>query len=82
MLIDGDWKVIRGNLAYAAQMGVGGIDSWSVNAYPRPPYRLDANQPRRFRYRLSPVDGDFRAKTRVAFPPRAAQPSPAPTSGQ
>jgi beta-galactosidase len=52
-----DWK----------QMGVGGIDSWSPNAWPLPPYRLDASKPMSFKYRLSPVDGDFTAKTRETF---------------
>jgi beta-galactosidase len=38
------------------QMGVGGIDSWSRNAWPMPAYRLKPTEPHRFRYRLSPVD--------------------------
>lgn len=38
------------------QMGVGGIDSWSLNAYPMTPYRVASDQPRSFRYRLTPVD--------------------------
>jgi beta-galactosidase len=46
------------------QMGVGGIDSWSPNALPRAPYRIPADQPYKFRYRLSPVEGDFAGKTR------------------
>ena len=37
------------------QMGAGGIDSWSPNAYPMAPYRIDSAQPHSFRYRLSPV---------------------------
>src|SRR5580765_4559438 len=41
-----DWK----------QMGVGGIDSWSPNAWPLAPYRLDGSQARSFKYRLSPID--------------------------
>jgi len=41
----------------ARQMGVGGIDSWSPNAWPLPAYRIDADQPHRFRYRLEPVAG-------------------------
>lgn len=52
-----DWK----------QMGVGGIDSWSPNALPLPAYRLDGTKPMTFRYRLTPVDGDFSAKTKEAF---------------
>jgi beta-galactosidase len=38
-----------------AQMGVGGIDSWSRNAYPRDQYRLPANRPYSYTYRLRPV---------------------------
>ena len=52
-----DWK----------QMGVGGIDSWSANAWPMPPYRIPAGQAYSFKYRLSPVEGVFSAKTREAF---------------
>jgi beta-galactosidase len=39
----------------ARQMGVGGIDSWSMNAYPLAPYRIPSGQAMSFRYRLSPV---------------------------
>jgi beta-galactosidase len=66
----------------AVQAGVGGIDSWSVHAYPRPPYRLDATQPRRFRYRLSPIDGAFLEKTREAFPGDRARGVTPPTAGR
>ena len=52
-----DWK----------QMGVGGIDSWSPNAWPLRAYRLDGSQALSFKYRLSPIDGEFAAKTREAF---------------
>lgn len=52
-----DWK----------QMGVGGIDSWSRNAYPMQPYRIPAETPYSYRFRLSPVSGDFRAKAREQF---------------
>jgi hypothetical protein len=48
-------------------MGVGGIDSWSPNAWPLPAYRLDGSQPMAFRYRLSPVAGDFVRKTKERF---------------
>ncbi|MBI4910569.1 MAG: DUF4981 domain-containing protein [Acidobacteria bacterium] len=41
-----DWK----------QMGVGGIDSWSENAYPLPPYRIPGTEAHAYSYRLSPVD--------------------------
>jgi len=40
------------------QMGVGGIDSWSRNAWPMEPYRIPGNQPFRYRYRLVPVTGN------------------------
>jgi beta-galactosidase len=52
-----DWK----------QMGVGGIDSWSPRAWPLPAYRLDGSKPMSFKYRLTPVDGEFTAKAREAF---------------
>jgi beta-galactosidase len=52
-----DWK----------QMGVGGIDSWSFNALPMQPYRIPSDKPHSYRYRLSPVEGDFAAKTREKF---------------
>jgi beta-galactosidase len=51
----------------ARQMGVGGVDSWSQDAWPLPPYRIDAGQPHSFRYRLSPIEGEFRGKTREGF---------------
>lgn len=52
-----DWK----------QMGVGGIDSWSTQALPMQPYRIPSGQAYGYRYRLTPVEGDFSAKTREAF---------------
>jgi beta-galactosidase len=52
-----DWK----------QMGVGGIDSWSPNALPMEPYRIPSGQAYSYRYRLSPVQGDFASKTRETF---------------
>jgi beta-galactosidase len=51
----------------AIQMGVGGIDSWSPNALPMAPYRIDSGKPHSYRYRLLPVEGDFSAKTREKF---------------
>lgn len=44
------------------QAGAGGIDSWSMNAYPMEPYRLPGNRPYTYKYRLSPVEGDAAAK--------------------
>jgi beta-galactosidase len=38
------------------QMGAGGIDSWSPNAYPMEQYRIPAGVERTYRYRLTPVD--------------------------
>jgi beta-galactosidase len=38
-----------------AQMGVGGIDSWSPNAYPMEPYRIPSDRPYSYRYRLRPL---------------------------
>jgi len=37
------------------EMGAGGIDSWSPNAYPMTPYRIPSDQEYRYSYRLSPV---------------------------
>jgi beta-galactosidase len=37
------------------QMGVGGIDSWSLNAYPMEPYRIPADRPYSYKYKLAPV---------------------------
>jgi beta-galactosidase len=36
-------------------MGAGGIDSWSPNAYPMAPYRIDGNAKHTYTYRISPV---------------------------
>jgi len=52
----------------AKQMGVGGIDSWSLNAYPMPAYRIAPDEQHSIRYRLSPIDGpNFEAKTLETF---------------
>jgi beta-galactosidase len=65
------WQMARRDQTYLnldwKQMGVGGIDSWSPNAWPLPAYRLEASQPMTFKYRLTPIQGDFTAKTREAF---------------
>ena len=37
------------------QMGVGGINSWSSNAWPMEPYRIPGDRPYSYRYRLLPV---------------------------
>jgi beta-galactosidase len=53
-----DWKL----------MGAGGIDSWSMNAYPGAAYRIASGEEHSYRYRLTPVDattGD--AAAREAF---------------
>lgn len=47
------------------EMGAGGIDSWSPNAYPMTPYRIPSDQPYTYSYRLSPV----------APPPASAPPA-------
>ena len=49
------------------QMGVGGIDSWSAHALPMAPYRIPAEQAYAYRYRLTPIEGDYSAKTRERF---------------
>ncbi|HWB87456.1 MAG TPA: glycoside hydrolase family 2 TIM barrel-domain containing protein [Bryobacteraceae bacterium] len=38
------------------QMGAGGIDSWTLNAYPMEQYRISSAEPHTFRYRLTPID--------------------------
>jgi beta-galactosidase len=38
------------------EMGAGGIDSWSPNAYPMTPYRIPGGQEYSYSYRLSPVE--------------------------
>jgi beta-galactosidase len=43
------------------QMGAGGIDSWSRNAWPMEPYRIPGNQPYHYRYRLAPVTAGRRS---------------------
>jgi beta-galactosidase len=52
-----DWK----------QMGIGGIDSWSPNALPMQPYRIPSDKTYDYRYRLTPIEGDFTAKTKEKF---------------
>ena len=37
------------------QMGAGGIDSWSLNAYPMTPYRIPSGEEKKFAYTLRPV---------------------------
>jgi len=49
------------------QMGVGGIDSWSPNALPMGPYRIQSDKKLSFKYRLVPVEGDFTARTHESF---------------
>jgi beta-galactosidase len=38
------------------EMGAGGIDSWSLNAYPTTPYRIPSDQPYSYSYALKPVE--------------------------
>jgi beta-galactosidase len=47
------------------QMGVGGIDSWSRNAYPMESYRIPPDKAYSYKYRLSPFAGDVSAKVTV-----------------
>jgi len=49
------------------QMGVGGIDSWSMNALPLEPYRLPASNAYSYKYRLTPVAGDIQGKVKETF---------------
>jgi beta-galactosidase len=39
------------------QMGAGGIDSWSGQAYPMEPYRIPGNQPYSYSFKLRPIGG-------------------------
>jgi len=39
------------------QMGAGGIDSWSPQAYPMEPYRIPGDKPYSYSFRLRPVEG-------------------------
>jgi beta-galactosidase len=50
-----------------AQMGVGGIDSWSRLAYPMEPYRIAGDRPHEYKFRLVPV---ARGTATPATPPR------------
>jgi len=50
-----------------AQMGVGGIDSWTRLAYPMEAYRIDGNAPHEYKVRLLPV---ARGDASPAAPPR------------
>jgi beta-galactosidase len=50
-----------------AQMGVGGIDSWTKLAYPMDAYRIAGDQPHAYTVRLSPV---ARGAAMPAGPPR------------
>jgi beta-galactosidase len=47
------------------QMGVGGIDSWSPNAYPMAPYRIAPDRSHSVRYRLTPVDPTASAEVKA-----------------
>jgi beta-galactosidase len=40
------------------EMGAGGIDSWSPNAYPMAPYRIASGEEKTFRYTLRPVPAE------------------------
>jgi beta-galactosidase len=42
------------------QMGVGGINSWSADAYPLEPYRIPSDRPYSYSYRLSPIEATRR----------------------
>ncbi len=43
------------------QMGIGGIDSWSKDAYPMEPYRIPSDKPYSYQYRLRPLTGSLPA---------------------
>ncbi len=50
-----------------AQMGVGGIDSWTRLAYPMDPYRISGSEPHAYKVRLLPI---ARGPATPATPPR------------
>jgi hypothetical protein len=50
-----------------AQMGVGGIDSWTRLAYPMDAYRISGSEPHAYTVRLLPV---ARGPAAPATPPR------------
>ena len=56
---DYSFKLVRQPETYVhldlEQMGVGGIDSWSWNAFPMEPYRIPSDKPYKLSYRLEPV---------------------------
>jgi beta-galactosidase len=54
------------------EMGAGGVDSWSPNAYPMTPYRIPSDQAYSYSYRLSPI-GPAAAPKAAATPAPAAQ---------
>jgi beta-galactosidase len=54
------------NLDYK-QMGVGGVNSWSEVALPLPPYRIASDRPYSYKFRLTPISGDFWGLTRQSF---------------
>jgi beta-galactosidase len=68
---DYTFKLIRHPQIYLnldlKQMGVGGVDSWSGRAFPLPQYRINGNQPYTYRYRLTPISGDFSTRTTEVF---------------
>jgi beta-galactosidase len=59
------------------QMGVGGIDSWSANAYPIAAYRIASDRAYSYTYRLTPVEGAAGTKARETFAPAAQAGGPA-----
>jgi beta-galactosidase len=49
------------------QMGVGGVDSWSPNAFPLTPYRIPSDRAYSYRYRLTPIGGNFAKQAKESF---------------
>jgi beta-galactosidase len=56
-----------------AQMGVGGMDSWTRRAYPMDAYRLPADRPLSYRYLLRPIDVPRTANSGIAVKAPAAR---------
>ena len=53
-----------------AQMGVGGIDSWTKLAYPLEAYRIDGNAAHKYCFRLVPIVRTGTAETSASSPGR------------
>jgi beta-galactosidase len=53
------------------QMGVGGTNSWTPDAYPLEPYRIRGDEPHSHKYRLAPTHASSASRTNKAITNRA-----------